>query len=199
MNDSGFRSLGLIEALLSTLAEEGYSSPTPIQETTIPSLLAGRDVLGVAQTGTGKTAAFALPILQRLAASPARPEPRAARVLIVAPTRELAAQIDESFATYGRRLRATRACVFGGVGKSPQIKALSRGVDVLTATPGRLLDLHGEGYIRLDRVETVVLDEADRMLDMGFIHAVRKLVALLPKKRQTLLFSATMPRDISVL
>ncbi|HRY79962.1 MAG TPA: DEAD/DEAH box helicase [Spirochaetia bacterium] len=199
MNDSDFRSLGLAESLLSTLAEEGYASPTPIQQKTIPSLLAGKDLLGVAQTGTGKTAAFALPILQRLAAFPARPEPRAARVLVVAPTRELAAQIDESFGTYGRRFRFSRACVFGGVGKNPQIKALSRGVDVLTATPGRLLDLHGEGYIRLDRVETVVLDEADRMLDMGFIHDVRRIVALLPKKRQTLLFSATMPRDIAVL
>ncbi len=199
MNDTAFRTLGLIEPLLATLIEEGYASPTPIQEKTIPSLLEGRDLLGVAQTGTGKTAAFALPILQRLAASPGRPEPKSARVLVVAPTRELAAQIDESFATYGRRLRATRACVFGGVGKNPQIKALSRGVDVLTATPGRLLDLHGEGYVRLDRVETVVLDEADRMLDMGFIHDVRRIVALLPRKRQTLLFSATMPRDIAAL
>ena len=159
----------------------------------------GHDLLGVAQTGTGKTAAFALPILQKLSASPERPEPRSARVLVVAPTRELAAQIDESFATYGRRLRTSRACVFGGVGKGPQIKALSRGVDVLTATPGRLLDLQGEGYIRLDRVQIVVLDEADRMLDMGFIRDVRRIVALLPKQRQTLLFSATMPKDIASL
>lgn len=199
MQDSNFHSLGLIEPLLKTLEEEGYAAPTPIQEKTIPSLLAGHDLLGVAQTGTGKTAAFALPILQMLAASPSRSEPRYVRVLVVAPTRELAAQIDESFKVYGRRLRATRACVFGGVGKNPQIKALSRGVDILTATPGRLLDLQGEGLLRLDRVEIVVLDEADRMLDMGFIRDVRKIVALLPKRRQTLLFSATMPKDIASL
>jgi len=199
MNDMDFHSLGLIEPLLKTLEEEGYAAPTPIQEKTIPSLIAGRDLLGVAQTGTGKTAAFALPILQYLSKSNARPESRFVRVLVVAPTRELAAQIDQSFGTYGRRMRAVRACVFGGVGKNPQIKALSRGVDILTATPGRLLDLQNEGYLHLDRVEIVVLDEADRMLDMGFIRDVRRIVALLPKKRQTLLFSATMPKDISSL
>lgn len=199
MQEQDFRSLGLIEPLLETLKEEGYAAPTPIQAKTIPTLLKGQDLLGVAQTGTGKTAAFALPILQKLSASPARPEPKNVRVLVVSPTRELAAQIDESFAAYGRRVRFSRACVFGGVGKNPQIKALARGVDVLTATPGRLLDLQGEGVLRLDRVETVVLDEADRMLDMGFIHDVRRIVALLPKKRQTLLFSATMPKDIAAL
>ena len=199
MTDTTFDSLGLIGPLLKTLEEEGYAAPTPIQEKTIPSLLAGRDLLGVAQTGTGKTAAFALPILQYLTAHPSHSEPRSVRVLVVTPTRELAAQIDESFSAYGRHLRVARACVFGGVGKNPQIKALSRGVDVLTATPGRLLDLQGEGYLHLNNVEIVVLDEADRMLDMGFIHDVRRIVALLPKRRQTLLFSATMPKDIAVL
>jgi ATP-dependent RNA helicase RhlE len=199
MNDSTFSSLGLSDTLLAAVAAAGYERPTPIQAAAIPPLLQGRDLLGCAQTGTGKTAAFALPILQRLAASPSRPSPRGCRVLVVAPTRELAAQIDESFGTYGRGCRATRACVFGGVGKAPQVKALGRGVDVLTATPGRLLDLHSEGQLRLDGVEIVVLDEADRMLDMGFIHDVRRIIALLPAKRQTLLFSATMPQDIASL
>ncbi|HUW40380.1 MAG TPA: DEAD/DEAH box helicase [Rectinemataceae bacterium] len=178
---------------------EGYETPTPIQAAAIPALLAGRDLLGCAQTGTGKTAAFALPIIQRLSGSASRPAPRGCRVLVVAPTRELAAQIDVSFAAYATGSKITRACIFGGVGKSPQVKALGRGVDVLTATPGRLLDLVSEGQLRLDGVETVVLDEADRMLDMGFIRDVRKIIALLPSKRQTLLFSATMPSDIASL
>jgi ATP-dependent RNA helicase RhlE len=199
MNDRIFSSLGLNESILSALALRGYESPTPIQSATIPALLAGKDLLGCAQTGTGKTAAFALPIIQRLSDKPLRPEPRACRVLVVAPTRELAAQIDESFAAYGAHSRISHACVFGGVGKSPQVKALSRGVDVLVATPGRLLDLHGERQVRLDKVEIVVLDEADRMLDMGFIRDVRKIIGFLPKERQTLLFSATMPNDISGL
>ena len=199
MNDQSFSSLGLSETILSALERQGYETPTPIQIASIPALLAGKDLLGCAQTGTGKTAAFALPIIQRLSAMPVRLAPRGCRVLVVAPTRELAAQIDSSFAAYGAGSRITHTCVFGGVGKSPQVKALSRGVDVLVATPGRLLDLQGEGQVRLDSVEIVVLDEADRMLDMGFIRDVRKIVALLPKQRQTLLFSATMPNDISGL
>ena len=199
MNDSNFESLGLSETILKALSGEGYERPTPIQAACIPSLLAGRDLLGCAQTGTGKTAAFALPIIQLLAASGHRPQPKCVRALVVAPTRELAAQIDASFAAYGRGSRLTQACVFGGVGKAPQEKALARGVDVLVATPGRLLDLHGERKLSLAGVEIVVLDEADRMLDMGFIRDVRKIVALLPKERQTLLFSATMPPSIAAL
>jgi ATP-dependent RNA helicase RhlE len=199
MNDQSFSSLGLAESILSAVRRQGYETPTPIQIASIPALLAGRDLLGCAQTGTGKTAAFALPIIQRLSAMALRPVPRGCRALVVAPTRELAAQIDASFAAYGANSRLTRACVFGGVGKSPQVKALGRGVDVLTATPGRLLDLHHEGQVRLDAVEIVVLDEADRMLDMGFIRDVRRIIALLPKARQTLLFSATIPNDISGL
>ncbi|MGO8693002.1 MAG: DEAD/DEAH box helicase [Rectinemataceae bacterium] len=199
MNQPTFSSLGLVEPVLSAVKAEGYEIPTPIQAAAIPALLAGRDLLGCAQTGTGKTAAFALPIIQRLHGSPSRPAPRGCRVLVVAPTRELAAQIDASFAAYGSGSRITRACIFGGVGKSPQVKAVGRGVDVLTATPGRLLDLHAQGQLRLDGVETVVLDEADRMLDMGFIRDVRKIIALLPARRQTLLFSATMPSDIASL
>jgi ATP-dependent RNA helicase RhlE len=199
MKDQQFDSLGLDAPILRALAEEGYEHPTPIQAASIPSLLQGRDLLGCAQTGTGKTAAFALPIIQLLAKRPAVSAPKSVRALVVAPTRELAAQIDESFGAYSRHCRLSRACVFGGVGKSPQERALHRGVDVLTATPGRLLDLHGEGKLRLDAVEIVVLDEADRMLDMGFIRDVRKIVALLPVKRQTLLFSATMPSSIAEL
>ena len=199
MNDQSFSSLGLAESILSALERQGYETPTPIQTASIPALLAGRDLLGCAQTGTGKTAAFALPIIQRLSAMAVRPAPRSCRALIVAPTRELAAQIDVSFAAYGANSRLTHTCVFGGVGKAPQVKALGRGVDVLTATPGRLLDLHSQGQVRLDAVEIVVLDEADRMLDMGFIRDVRRIMALIPKNRQTLLFSATMPNDISGL
>ncbi|MDP3176524.1 MAG: DEAD/DEAH box helicase, partial [Spirochaetaceae bacterium] len=190
MTTTTFSSLGLATHILSALETEGYETPTPIQAASIPALLQGRDLLGCAQTGTGKTAAFALPIIQRLAASRSRLVPRGCRALVVAPTRELAAQIDASFAVYGRGAGLSTACVFGGVGKSPQVKALGRGVDVLVATPGRLLDRHSEGQLRLDCAEIVVLDEADRMLDMGFIRDVRRIIALLPKKRQTLLFSA---------
>jgi len=199
MNETNFDTLGLEPAILRALSEKGYEKPTPIQAAAIPSLLEGRDLLGCAQTGTGKTAAFALPIIQLLSGKPARILPKSVRVLVVAPTRELAAQIDESFADYAKHMKLSRACIFGGVGKSPQEKALVRGVDVLTATPGRLLDLHGEGKLRLDAVEIVVLDEADRMLDMGFIKDVRRIVALLPRERQTLLFSATMPPSIAEL
>jgi ATP-dependent RNA helicase RhlE len=199
MVHSDFESLGLMPACLEALRHEGYAKPTPIQSASIPSLIAGRDLLGCAQTGTGKTAAFALPTIQRLTTIQNKRQPRKARSLIVAPTRELAIQIDVSFGAYGRKTELRRACVYGGVGKVPQIKAMERGVDVLVATPGRLLDLIGEGAIDLSAVEIVVFDEADRMLDMGFIHDVRKIIALLPKKRQTLLFSATMPSEIESL
>jgi ATP-dependent RNA helicase RhlE len=195
-----FEDLALVEPLRRALKEEGYTVPTPIQAQAIPQLLAGRDLLGIAQTGTGKTAAFALPILQRLAAAkPAPTRRKTARVLVLTPTRELALQIEESFRTYGRHLGQRTAVIFGGVGQHPQVVAMARGVDVLVATPGRLLDLIGQGHIVLDGVETVVLDEADRMLDMGFIHDVKKLVALAKGRRQTLLFSATMPPDIARL
>ncbi|MDX9898711.1 MAG: DEAD/DEAH box helicase [Spirochaetia bacterium] len=199
MPHSDFESLGLMPACLDALRHEGYQRPTPIQEASIPSLLKGRDLLGCAQTGTGKTAAFALPTIQHLTTVQNKRQPRKARSLVVAPTRELAMQIDASFASYGRKTELKRACVYGGVGKVPQIRAMDRGVDVLVATPGRLLDLIGDGAIDLSLVEIVVFDEADRMLDMGFIHDVRKIIALLPKKRQTLLFSATMPSEIASL
>jgi ATP-dependent RNA helicase RhlE len=199
MNESNFASLGLVEPILSAVSASGYEHPTPIQTASIPALLAGRDLLGCAQTGTGKTAAFALPIIQYLQKAPSKASPRACRVLVVAPTRELAAQIDTSFEGYSKGSRLSRACVFGGVGKMPQVKALARGVDVLTATPGRLLDLQSQGQLSLGSVEILVLDEADRMFDMGFIRDVRRIVALVPKQRQTLLFSATMPADIASL
>ena len=196
---TSFSDLNLAEPLLRALAAEGYADPTPIQAAAIPPLLEGRDLLGIAQTGTGKTAAFALPLLQRLAAGNRRPAPRSARVLVLTPTRELALQILESFGTYGRHLRLGRTAIFGGVGQGPQVKAMARGVDVLVATPGRLLDLIDQGHVRLDGLEAFVLDEADRMLDMGFIHAVKRIVSLLPAKRQTLLFSATMPDAVAGL
>jgi len=195
---NSFIALGLIEPITRALADEGYTAPTPIQTQTIPQVLAGRDVIGIAQTGTGKTAAFALPILQRLGASRARP-PRSCRVLVLSPTRELSAQIVESFETYGRHLRPRVALAIGGVNINPQIRALAAGVDVLVATPGRLLDLMQNRAVTLERVETFVLDEADRMLDMGFIHDIRRIVGRLPAGRQTLLFSATMPREIAEL
>ena len=196
MNPSDFASLGLVEPVLSAVKDEGYTIPTPIQVESVPAVLAGRDLLGIAQTGTGKTAAFALPLIQRMLADPRKHNPRTCRILVVAPTRELAAQIDQSFAVYGKGANLSRACVFGGVGSIPQERALVRGVDVLTATPGRLLDLIDRGHLILSLVETVVLDEADRMFDMGFIRDVKRIVALLPAKRQTLLFSATMPPEI---
>ncbi len=196
---TSFADLGLIEPLQRAIRTEKYTTPTPIQAQAIPHLLAGRDLLGCAQTGTGKTAAFALPILQRLAGEVRPTAARACRVLVLTPTRELAAQIERSFATYGRHLKLTRAVIFGGVGQMPQVKAMARGVDVLIATPGRLLDLMGQGFVRLDRLEVFVLDEADRMLDMGFIHDVRRLIKVLPERRQTLLFSATMPAEIARL
>ncbi|HET6518897.1 MAG TPA: DEAD/DEAH box helicase [Geminicoccaceae bacterium] len=195
-----FTDLGLIEPLLRAVAAEGYQTATPIQAGAIPHLLAGRDVLGLAQTGTGKTAAFALPILQRLTEAPKRPAPRSTRVLVLTPTRELALQVAADFTTYGRHLRLRRPVVIhGGVGQNPQVAALAGGVDVLVATPGRLLDLINQGHVRLDAVEVFVLDEADRMLDMGFMPDVRRVIARLPKRRQTLLFSATMPDAIAEL
>jgi ATP-dependent RNA helicase RhlE len=196
---TSFSTLGIAEPICRALEAEGYDLPTPIQTCAIPHLLTGRDLLGIAQTGTGKTAAFALPILQRLAANRVRPAPKSTRVLVLTPTRELAAQIGDSFRTYGRHLGLKQTVVFGGVGQQPQVDALLRGVDILIATPGRLLDLLNQRHIRLDLVETFVLDEADRMLDMGFIRDVRRIVAVLPKQRHTQLFSATMPTDISRL
>ena len=199
MTPTSFSTLGVAEPICRALEAEGYDLPTPIQTRAIPHLLTGRDLLGIAQTGTGKTAAFALPILQRLAANRVRPAPKSARVLVLTPTRELAAQIGDSFRTYGRHLSLKQSVVFGGVGQKPQVDALLRGLDILIATPGRLLDLLNQRHVRLDLVETFVLDEADRMLDMGFIRDVRKIVAVLPKQRQTQLFSATMPADIGRL
>jgi len=194
-----FHSLGLAEPLLKALAAEGYKSPTPIQAEAIPPLLAGRDLLGGAQTGTGKTAAFALPILQRLAATGGRANPRTCRALIVAPTRELASQIAESFRAYGRGTRLRVETVFGGVGMGKQTGALQRGADILVATPGRLIDHIERGNLMLARTALLVLDEADQMLDMGFIKPIRTIVSKLPAKRQTLLFSATMPKEMARL
>ena len=181
------------------MAESGYTNPTLIQKAAIPKLLEGRDLLGCAQTGTGKTAAFALPILTRLAQTPRRPVPKQTRVLVLSPTRELAIQIYESFKTYGKHLRLRYSVMYGGVGQNPQVKAVAHGTDVLVATPGRLLDLINQRYLTLQGLEVFVLDEADRMLDMGFIHDIRKVLALLPPKRHNLFFSATMPPDIKKL
>jgi ATP-dependent RNA helicase RhlE len=196
---TAFADLSLLDDLKRAVGAQGYDRPTPIQAQAIPPLLEGRDLLGCAQTGTGKTAAFALPILQRLMARRVGLSRRACRALVLAPTRELAAQIHESFRTYGKHLPLRHAVIFGGVGQGPQVQKLAGGVDVLVATPGRLLDLMTQRHLRLDQVEVFVLDEADRMLDMGFIHDVRKVIAALPAKRQTLLFSATMPREIEIL
>ncbi len=195
----GFEALGLIDPLVRAVRSEGYTEPTPIQSQAIPLLLEGRDLLGCARTGTGKTAAFALPILQHLAGAGRSAPAHTVRCLVLVPTRELAQQVSESFRRYGQGVRLSVATVHGGVGQTPQVRALVRGVDVLVATPGRLLDLIGQGHARLDRVEVLVLDEADHMLDLGFIPDVRRLVALLPRKRQTLLFSATMPAPIAEL
>jgi ATP-dependent RNA helicase RhlE len=196
-----FEELGLNSALLKAVKNEGYETPTPIQQQSIGHVLAGRDLLGIAQTGTGKTAAFALPILQRLGNNNAQPRARGrkARVLVLSPTRELATQISESFATYGRHTGLRQAVIYGGVSQNPQAKAVRDGVDILVATPGRLMDLMQQGLITLGAIEILVVDEADRMFDMGFIRDIRKIVAKLPVKRQTLLFSATMPPDIRQL
>ena len=191
-----FQSLNIIEPILRSLAEEGYTSATPIQTFAIPIVLKGSDLLGLAQTGTGKTAAFAVPILQLLTAGRANEKKRKIRSLIVTPTRELAIQIDESFKAYGRYTNLTSTVVFGGVSQHPQTTALQNGVDILIATPGRLLDLMAQGHVSLRSIEIFVLDEVDRMLDMGFIHDVKKLLLALPKKKQSLFFSATMPPEI---
>jgi ATP-dependent RNA helicase RhlE len=194
-----FSELGLAAPILRALQDEGYAQPTPIQTKAIPGVLAGRDLLGIAQTGTGKTAAFALPILHRLAANRRPALRKGCRVLVLTPTRELASQIAESFRTYGRHLGMTVAVVFGGVGHRPQIQALTRGVDVLVATPGRLLDHIAERDIVLSGTEVLVLDEADQMLDLGFLPPIRRIVAQLTSKRQNLFFSATMPHEIGKL
>jgi ATP-dependent RNA helicase RhlE len=194
-----FSTLGVAEPLLRALSAENYLSPTPIQTQAIPLILSGRDVLGLAQTGTGKTAAFGLPLLQKLAETGAQAGPRAMRALILAPTRELAIQIDESLKTYGRHLKLRHAVILGGVNQNKQVAAMRHGVDVLVATPGRLLDLVNQKHVVLGAVNFLIIDEADRMFDMGFIRDVRKIVGHLPKKRQSLLFSATMPDEVAHL
>ncbi len=191
-----FETLNIIEPILKSLKEEGYSVPTPIQEQAIPSVLQGTDLIGCAQTGTGKTAAFAVPILQILSKNKSFDRKKKIRSLIVTPTRELAIQIEESFKAYGRYTGLTCTVVFGGVNQNPQTNALRTGVDILVATPGRLLDLMNQGFVSLKDIEIFVLDEADRMLDMGFIHDVRRIISALPQKRQSLFFSATMPPEI---
>jgi ATP-dependent RNA helicase RhlE len=200
VTSSSFDGLGLAQPLQLALKAENYLKPTPIQAQAIPLLTQGRDLLGIAQTGTGKTAAFALPILHRLSLEQhTQRTPGGPRALILAPTRELARQIGERFAAYGRKLPLTSTVIFGGVNQHHQVKALKAGVDILIATPGRLLDLFNQRHVRLDKVSVLVLDEADRMLDMGFIHDVRKIVAACKSRRQTLLFSATMPPTIAKL
>ena len=207
-----FDSLGLVEPLVRAVREHGYTTPTPIQAQAIPAVLSGGDVMGGAQTGTGKTAGFVLPMLQRLMHKPAARDagaqgtgprdPRGRlpiRALILTPTRELAAQVEESVRVYGKHSRLTSMVMFGGVGMQPQIDKLRRGVDILVATPGRLLDHHGQRTLDLSHVEIFVLDEADRMLDMGFIHDIKKVLAVLPAKKQSLLFSATFSDDIKAL
>ncbi len=196
---TNFADFGLADPIVAAVNAAGYAIPTPIQAGTIPLLLAQQDVLGIAQTGTGKTAAFALPILDRLLASPQRPPQRGVRALILAPTRELAGQIATSFTTYRGAARLSVHTVFGGVPIARQIKQLKPGTDILVATPGRLLDLVSQKALQLSDVEILVLDEADQMLDLGFIHALRRIVSLVPAKRQTVLFSATMPKSISEL
>lgn len=194
-----FQSLGLSPPILSALSRKSYSQPTPIQAQAIPILLQGRDLLGIAQTGTGKTAAFMLPSIDRLVAAGRRPRPTSCRMLVLAPTRELASQIAESARAYGEGSRLSVATAFGGVPIGPQRRVLDRGVDILVATPGRLLDLVDQRYLTLREVEILVLDEADQMLDLGFIHALKRVVAMVPEKRQTLFFSATMPKAIRQL
>ena len=199
MTDSKFSELGLADPIQRALKARNHVIPTPIQVRAIPELLNGRDMLGIAQTGTGKTAAFALPILHQLSRKHTPKGPRRPRALILAPTRELAIQIGEEFRAYGKNLHLRHTVIFGGVGQRPQVDALARGVDIVIATPGRLLDLMNQRRLRLDAIEFLVLDEADRMLDMGFVHDVRKIISAVPRQRQSLLFSATMPGDIARL
>ncbi|MBU3632369.1 DEAD/DEAH box helicase [Polynucleobacter sp. AP-Feld-500C-C5] len=194
-----FADLGLSEPILRAIAEEGYTSPTPIQAKSIPAVLKGGDLLAAAQTGTGKTAGFTLPILQRLSSTPKASGKRLLRVLILTPTRELAAQVQESVLTYGKYTGLKSTVIFGGVGANPQIKAIAGGLDILVATPGRLLDLMSQKCVSLNDIEILVLDEADRMLDMGFLRDIKKILAALPKKRQNLLFSATFSTEIKQL
>lgn len=192
-----FKNLGIIEPILSALSAEGYTQPTPIQQQSIPILLEGKDLLACAQTGTGKTAAFAIPILQLLhQKSGINQNKRIIKTLILTPTRELAIQIQESFETYGKNLSIKSLVIFGGVNQNPQVEAIRKGVDILIATPGRLLDLIQQGYLHINQINTFVLDEADRMLDMGFVNDVKKIITKIPENRQTLLFSATMPKEI---
>ncbi len=193
-----FSDLALCQELLEAVSDKGYTQPSPIQAQAIPAVLEGRDVMAAAQTGTGKTAGFTLPLLQRLKSGP-KPKPNQARALVLTPTRELAAQVEESVKAYGAKLPLRSAIVFGGVSINPQMKSLRRGVDVLVATPGRLLDLYGQNAVAFDQLEVLVLDEADRMLDMGFIHDIKRILKLLPSKRQNLLFSATFSTEIRTL
>jgi superfamily II DNA/RNA helicase len=197
---TSFNDFGLVEPITRALRDEKYETPTPIQAQTIPLAVNGKDVIGIAQTGTGKTAAFALPILHHIVRARLRPEKKACRILVLSPTRELSGQISDSFRTYGRYIRPLAVTLaIGGVPINRQVRAMAHGAEVLVATPGRLLDLVHQHAVRLDKVEVLVLDEADRMLDMGFIHDIRKVVAMLPKDRQTLFFSATMPQEITRL
>ena len=199
MTERSFSGLGVAEPLCRALKTEKHLTPTPIQAQAIPPLLQGRDLLGIAQTGTGKTAAFALPLLQHLSQQRDQRQRGAPRALILAPTRELAIQIGDALSAYGRHLGLRKAVIFGGVGQQPQVRALSRGLDIVVATPGRLLDLMRRGHVKLHQVSVLVLDEADRMLDMGFIRDVKRIVAAVPRQRQSLLFSATMPSDVAHL
>ena len=194
-----FKELGIIEPILKAITEKGYETPTPIQEQAIPAALINNDLLGLAQTGTGKTAAFAIPIIQQLYESNTSKQRREIKALILTPTRELAIQIDECFKDYAKHTNLQHAVIFGGVNQNPQVARLKQGIDILIATPGRLLDLINQRYIRLNNISHFVLDEADRMLDMGFIHDIKRLLPLLPKKKQTLFFSATMPASIVAL
>jgi ATP-dependent RNA helicase RhlE len=194
-----FESLGVGGTFRRALGDKGYTQPTPIQTQAIPQLLQGKDLLGIAQTGTGKTAAFALPLLQRLNDENTRPKPRRPRALVLAPTRELALQIHEELTSLGRYTKLRHAFIIGGVSANPQIRSLAQGLDVLVATPGRLLDLAGQRHVDLSEVSVLVLDEADRLLDMGFVRDVKRIVALTPKSRQSLLFSATMPKEVAAL
>jgi ATP-dependent RNA helicase RhlE len=199
LNQNNFESLGVGEKFCRALVDVGYSEPTPIQAQAIPYLLEGKDLLGVAQTGTGKTAAFALPLLQLLDDARQPPKPKRPRALILAPTRELALQIHEELETYARYAKLRHAFIFGGVGQGPQVKKLAQGLDVLVATPGRLLDLAAQRHLDLSEVSVLVLDEADRLLDMGFVRDVKRIVAQTPRTRQSLLFSATMPKEVAKL
>ncbi len=199
MNNQTFAELGLAEPLLRSLSDANFIRPTPIQAKAIPHLLDDYDLMGIAQTGTGKTAAFALPILHHMLDEPARMPAKGVRALVLAPTRELALQIFDNVERLSKHTKLRHAVIFGGVGQNPQVQALARGIDMLVATPGRLLDLINQGFVRLDTVTHLVLDEADRMLDMGFIHDVKKIVSRLPEQRQSMLFSATMPKEVAKL